>query len=177
MHPAPDDQCWSLEKNKKSRPERMTSTRKETERMFTSSQMEQITKALKAKTAKAKKHKLHEQIRRQFGFWFGRIVKWNKRKYHVRDSQHNEQIQKQRWATHIELLVTLVSPNKDSKPVRCLLDTGTTTTRSIVLSHYTSFSQHIHKKKQKTKWQTLRKWFVDNTKNSRYAFYYTRLVH
>ena len=53
-HPAPDDQCWSLDKNKNKRP---TNKGPPTERMFTALQMEQIAKALSAKASKSKKKK------------------------------------------------------------------------------------------------------------------------
>ncbi len=51
-HPALDDQCWSLDKNKNKRPKGPP-----TERMFTALQMEQIAKALSAKATKNKKKK------------------------------------------------------------------------------------------------------------------------
>ncbi len=50
-HPAPDDQCWSLKKNKSKKPAPPT------ERMFTALQMEQIAKALKTNAEKTKKKK------------------------------------------------------------------------------------------------------------------------
>ena len=51
-HPAPDEECWTLDKNKSKRPKAPP-----TERMFTALQMEQIAKALSAKASKTKKKK------------------------------------------------------------------------------------------------------------------------
>jgi hypothetical protein len=161
MHPVPDDKCWSLDKNKDSRPERGTSPKKETERMFSALQMEQITKALKGKAARTKKPKrqvtynMKSETTSDEGSSSDSDSADNGKNvstmYAIRTTQKSQNKKDERLTT--ELLITLVSPIKDSKPVRCLLDTGTT--RSIVLKQFMSFSHNIQKKKHPTKWQTL----------------------
>jgi hypothetical protein len=164
MHKVPDNECWTLNKNKGSRPERKTFTpKKETERMFTALQMEQITKALNAKAAKTKKAKRQvnfmsksasedESSSSESESSSSNGKKVSHTMYAIRTTmQKPHDTKNQRLTT--EFLITLVSPNNNSKPVRCLLDTGTT--RSIVLKHYMSFSHHHYKNKTKTKWQTL----------------------
>ena len=159
MHRVPDDKCWSLEKNKKQR-KNQSGPSKETERLFTAAQMEQITNALNAKAAKTKKQK------RKVSYMVNKTDSDEgsssdsdssksgnnvSTTYAIRTTMKHHQTKNERLTT--ELIIILVGPKKNSKSVRCLLDTGTT--RSIVLRQFMSLSHGVHKKKQPTTWQTL----------------------
>ena len=166
-HPAPDEQCWSLDKNKNKRPEKRSNpgAKRDTERMFSALQMEQIAKALsnKAKKDKKKKRKvsfmsktdsddnnsssseseayLYDNSKLDMNYAIRNIINTNNKKRKRSD----------RLTT--EIVVEVISPRGDTKAICCLLDTGTT--RSIVLKSFVAHSQIISQSERPATWQTM----------------------
>ena len=178
-HPAPDDKCWTLEKNKNSHPEKrnFSNKRKEPEKLFTALQMEQIAKALSAKALKTKKSKRKVSYQTIVDsddnssnstesdnyFCFNTSIEHN---YGIRDALRrntknktnikNKNSTVNRLTT--EVVVELISPRGEVKPIRCLLDTGTTS--SMILKNFVTLSQIVTKDKNPTKWKSLGGSFV-----------------
>ena len=172
-HPAPDDKCWSLEKNKNSRSGKRDPVDKKgkSEGLFTALQMEQIAKVLSAKAKKEAKKK------RQISFmnavdsddnnsnstgsddYFFVVDEKCERNYAVRNAtanarENNGKNKKSRGnRLTTEVVVELISPRGEVRPIRCLLDTGTTS--SMVLKNLVTLSQLITKEKKPVTWKTL----------------------
>ena len=166
-HPAPDDQCWTLDKNKKNRPEKRGNpgAKRETERMFSALQMEQIAKALSAKAKKDKKTKRKVSFMSKTDsddtnsssseseayLYCNSELDFNYAIRNVVNTKNN--IRKKGENSTTEVVVEIISPKGNIKAIRCLLDTGTT--RSIVLKDFAKFSQGLRQSKQPTTWQTM----------------------
>jgi transposase InsO family protein len=172
-HPAPDDKCWSLDKNKKDRPGKRDFADKtvKNERLFSALQMEQIAKVLSAKAKKEPKKK------RKISFmnavdsddnssnstgsddYFFVVDEKCEHNYAIRDAIRNtrgsDRKSKFRCGNRLttELIIELISPRKEVKPIRCLLDTGTTS--SMILKNFVTLSQLVTKNKRPTTWKTL----------------------
>ena len=150
-HIVPDEKCWSLAKNKKDRSEKKQNynSKKETEKMFSALQMEQIAKVLSRKSAKSKKSKR-------------KIAYMSKVESETDNSSSSESedylctfalrstTSKKITRDHgsqptTEVVIELQGTKTKAKPLRGLLDTGTT--RSMVLGTYLPFSREIKRVK------------------------------
>ena len=150
-HPAPDDKCWSLEKNKKNKPDKFN-RKNDSEKLFTALQMEQITKALSVKAGKKKIQKRQlsfavksdDESERYAADYFN---------FAIRDVITKNVKDKNSTRLTTELIVQLVSPNKRDTVARCLLDTGTS--QSMVLKFFIPLSQKVRKNERPITWTTL----------------------
>ena len=185
-HPALDEECWSLDKNKNKRPKGPP-----TERMFTALQMEQIAKALSAKAAKTKTKKRKvsymskpddsdnnstssESESYMYMSFCNEYKNINlpiqtpslntsnagiERSFAIRNTlSSNQPNPKSGNRPTTEMVVELISPKGTTKPIRCLIDTGTT--RSLVLKDMVMLSQVTERKP--TTWQTMSGSLVTN---------------
>ena len=163
-HLVPDEKCWSLDRNKKNRPEKWSKNgpKKPNEQLFSALQMEQIAKVLSGKAAKTKKAKRKvafvskvdsedsnsssDESANYTNFTSDIVYK----NYAIRKAITGNKKYSQLTT---ELVIELLGTNGEAKPIRCLLDTGTT--RSIMLGHWLKLSTKIQKLKKPTKWTTL----------------------
>ena len=169
-HPDPDEKCWTLKENKNSRPEGFMKARakNDTQRLFSALQMEQIAKIIGAKAEKKKKAK------RKIAFMsktesessnsssdesedYFCVNRKNSYNYAIRTAitANTKKIKntKKRDRPTTEAIIQLSGPQNETKPIRCLLDTGTS--QSLVLKEFLPFSLAVTRSKRPTKWQTL----------------------
>lgn len=172
-HPAPDDKCWSLDRNKKDQPGKRDFSDKKgnSERLFSALQMEQIAKVLSAKAKKEpkKKHKNsfmnaidsndNNSNSTQSDDYFFVVDEKCEHNYAICNTVTNAQgsDRKNKFCCGnrltTELIVELTSPRKEVKHDCCLLDTRTTS--SMILKNFVTLSQLVTKDKKPSTWKTL----------------------
>ena len=149
MHLAPDNDCWSLKSKKEKRP----GSAKKGEKLFTNLQLEQVYKALEKRAKQAKKKK------RQISFHSVDSSADNSSEsdsdysdfsldiehtYALRRNTARAKPVKQSHGT-TEVILETILPNGVKRPMRGLLDTGST--KSIILAE---FAHNYVKSKTKT---------------------------
>jgi hypothetical protein len=164
FHPAPDDQCWSLEKNKPKK-RGYNGNNSSTERMFSAAQVERLLNKVK------KKGKSKRESKKQISFaldsdnnstsdsdsdysYLTKSTTQNEVSFAIRRNfQGNTANTKIKNSATAEIIVETTSKNGRTWVIRGLLDTGTT--RSIILSKYVPIAQIQKDRGTTTKWTTM----------------------
>ena len=169
-HVVPDDKCWSLKKNEKDKPERFKprDKKRNSEGLFTALQMEQVANALLKKVSKSTKNKRKISYRtvensddsnsnssESDAYFFTEQNYAIRGALNARGAGSKNSSSKSSHGNRLttEAIVELISPKKEVKPIRCLLDTGTSS--SMILKNFVTLSQVVTKNKRPTTWTTL----------------------
>jgi hypothetical protein len=168
FHPAKDDDCWSLAKNKDKRPKFNSSKKPRingTENLFTALQMEAVVQALQKKDKKNQK----KMEKRQVSFNVASSAASDnsndsdsdyldsstvEHSFAIRIKPAGKQVNpKVRNRLTTEIIVEVVNPRGETWPLRTLIDTGTT--RSVVLKDFVTLSQIVQNSRTATQWKTM----------------------